>query len=965
MSADFDPYYTWLGIPPEQQPPDHYQLLGLRRFEDNAAVIESAADQRMSFVRKLQAGRHSKLSQQVLNELAAAKLCLLDPQKRAKYDRLLKQRLAGTAVVPLDEASKADEVIAVLQPATGSPRRGSGQQRAKSAPKRAVATHDSVKDPRPRATAKSGTGFVLSKLRKDWRWQAGAGAAVLVLLCAVVGAALLLFGSSGAPPVADNSVGADKANAVAAKSETTSTKGGPVNPQPKNPAGEAGAKPPTPPANETPPQPGPKSVGQQPKGDGSTSDEGKQPPGSSGAGSDTPADNKPFEAAPSDPPDAPDGSPTNNPPSHTPEPPQVAGDPSAVKPAKLPVPPAEQLSYAITRLRDRNQTVFAQATDAAGRATLVNFLLEQGRSLRNDPHFRYAALSEAYDQAVAGSELYPALAAVDAMAAAFDVNAFESKVRAIETVAESTDTVESSKSLAEAALDLISVPTNAQRFEAAEHLVNLADQASQPLNDVPLRKRVGETKLELELLKQQWDEAQTARNTLADRPDDPDANLVYGKYLCLTLGDWNGGLRRLAKGSDPALKAAAEIDLAAPDDSAAQETAGDAWFDLAESSDSLKAFHARSYFWYYEALFNAGALSRVKLTKRLDAIKPFSDGRPSVLAAASTGYTIRAELRHTVSVDDKPASGVVFSADSSKLFSTHDDRIVFWEVATGREQFVLTSGGKRCDTISISPDGTLLAGIFSREPAVSFWNAATGSPHKQIATGHKYGRVIAFSPDGKTLAAASDGKEPIVLLDSSGVRKPAVLLTEPIGTGVIGLAFSPAGDKLAAVGSGKNIAVWQLGRSRILWSGVGDYSRMVGAAFLPGGNQLMTVGYGANVKFWTGDSGKELRSVTIDARVSVFALSPDAKTFVVGNGYRQPGGCSLWDVRTMQRVQTLADQELLVRCVAYSPDGRWLAVGKTEGDIELWALKRVVVPIADSAATLPEPASTDAASPNE
>ncbi len=44
MSADFDPYYTWLGIPPEQQPPDHYQLLGLRRFEDNAAVIESAAD---------------------------------------------------------------------------------------------------------------------------------------------------------------------------------------------------------------------------------------------------------------------------------------------------------------------------------------------------------------------------------------------------------------------------------------------------------------------------------------------------------------------------------------------------------------------------------------------------------------------------------------------------------------------------------------------------------------------------------------------------------------------------------------------------------------------------------------------------------------------------------------------------------------------------------------------------------
>ena len=28
MSDHFDPYYTWLGIPPEEQPPDHYRLIG-------------------------------------------------------------------------------------------------------------------------------------------------------------------------------------------------------------------------------------------------------------------------------------------------------------------------------------------------------------------------------------------------------------------------------------------------------------------------------------------------------------------------------------------------------------------------------------------------------------------------------------------------------------------------------------------------------------------------------------------------------------------------------------------------------------------------------------------------------------------------------------------------------------------------------------------------------------------------
>ena len=29
----FDPYRKWLGIPPKDQPPNHYRLLGLELFE--------------------------------------------------------------------------------------------------------------------------------------------------------------------------------------------------------------------------------------------------------------------------------------------------------------------------------------------------------------------------------------------------------------------------------------------------------------------------------------------------------------------------------------------------------------------------------------------------------------------------------------------------------------------------------------------------------------------------------------------------------------------------------------------------------------------------------------------------------------------------------------------------------------------------------------------------------------------
>jgi len=88
--AQFDPYHKWLGIPPDEQPPDHYRLLGIRRFEDDPDVIEAAADQRMAHLRTYQAGRHGELSQRLLNEVAAAKLCLLNADKKAACEINLK-----------------------------------------------------------------------------------------------------------------------------------------------------------------------------------------------------------------------------------------------------------------------------------------------------------------------------------------------------------------------------------------------------------------------------------------------------------------------------------------------------------------------------------------------------------------------------------------------------------------------------------------------------------------------------------------------------------------------------------------------------------------------------------------------------------------------------------------------------------------------------------------------------------
>ena len=57
MPEHFDPYHKWLGIPPEEQPPNHYRLLGVPLFIHNPNVIEHAADRQMGHLRTFQAGR--------------------------------------------------------------------------------------------------------------------------------------------------------------------------------------------------------------------------------------------------------------------------------------------------------------------------------------------------------------------------------------------------------------------------------------------------------------------------------------------------------------------------------------------------------------------------------------------------------------------------------------------------------------------------------------------------------------------------------------------------------------------------------------------------------------------------------------------------------------------------------------------------------------------------------------------
>ena len=91
----FDAYHEWLGIPPSDQPPNHYRLLGLQDFESNDKAIENAADRLMSYLRSFQTGSRADVVGPLLNEVSAARLTLLDPSSKKGYDYQLRERLSG------------------------------------------------------------------------------------------------------------------------------------------------------------------------------------------------------------------------------------------------------------------------------------------------------------------------------------------------------------------------------------------------------------------------------------------------------------------------------------------------------------------------------------------------------------------------------------------------------------------------------------------------------------------------------------------------------------------------------------------------------------------------------------------------------------------------------------------------------------------------------------------------------
>lgn len=86
MSGQLDVYRDWLRIAETARPLDYYQLLRLKRFTDDRQKIRSHYRKMNAHVRKFSTGDYAAESQELMNELARAMLCLTDALRKGEYD---------------------------------------------------------------------------------------------------------------------------------------------------------------------------------------------------------------------------------------------------------------------------------------------------------------------------------------------------------------------------------------------------------------------------------------------------------------------------------------------------------------------------------------------------------------------------------------------------------------------------------------------------------------------------------------------------------------------------------------------------------------------------------------------------------------------------------------------------------------------------------------------------------------
>ena len=356
-----------------------------------------------------------------------------------------------------------------------------------------------------------------------------------------------------------------------------------------------------------------------------------------------------------------------------------------------------------------------EAKDQATQVALARKLLEEGRKNEANRSEQFVMFRRSGEIASDAGEAELMLEAVDAMTAAgFNVQPIPLKARLLKQLVEQgsssgacatfgshascvtfaeqaavNDAVEEASGVIDAAHKVVANRKKLvqQTYRTARTAVartrNPADKAAREQ-----KAREAETELwaiesalsalaecaeNLQQARHEQEAVRSARERLKTEPDDSNACLAVGRWFCFYRGDWDSGLKLLAKGSDGSLKSLAAQELASKPSKAEDKVArGDAWWDLGEKATgkAKAAMRRRAGHWYAEAMPNlTPGLAKAKVEGRLaQAFEEPTDPLDS-LQVKKGKFTVTIQSRSTRPVLTYAFDDVPFKPYVKELFT--------------------------------------------------------------------------------------------------------------------------------------------------------------------------------------------------------------------------------------------------------------------------------------------------------
>lgn len=295
---------------------------------------------------------------------------------------------------------------------------------------------------------------------------------------------------------------------------------------------------------------------------------------------------------------------------------------------------------------------------------------------------------------------------------------------------------------------------------------------------------------------------------------------------------------------------------------------------------------------------------------------------------------------------------VKFSPNGKRLAAGYTDGSVRIVDATAPPDAIVLDGGKnQIEFLALHPDGKRLA-TASLAGTIRLWDIdsrrvlRTLTGHTQMVLG------VAFSPDGSQLASVGAKKNNKHVY---GASQLSIQHADPID------------DKRPG-----ELKIWNLDTGREFFSVLGHGGGILNVAWSPDGKRLATAGSDQIIKLWNAATGEELKTLKGHTKpVNIVAFSPDSTELASGSG---DGTVRIWDVssgrcihhikghlkpeptRTLVQVtveKTLADGRKEVEDkvltfiretddvlgLAWSPDGKHVASADDNEHVKLWDAK--------------------------